>query len=365
MVRKDLVGIIGLGAVARVHLAAYRDLPDVEIVGIVDTDPAKLDLARNVLRIPAFESIEELAAKDRPNVVCVLTPPSQHESDVLRCAAAGVHVLCEKPMALSVAACDRMIAACKQSNVRLSYGASYRYLPALVSARQMIQSGAIGEVLLLRESAVGGTGIDGRATLGFTHYPQGGPGGSGMGLCDHGIHLIDTFAWLLGSSVERASGRGNISGVAQRSEVAHLEFANGAVGELVYEDGTFSTDLPQEGAFSWSGGWGVGHRDPEAGSAGRWEPHPGTIHIHGTTGALRVLYYANLLYHRDKSGLKQARVLDRPFPWNFAAQLEDFLTAIRDNRPTPVPGEAGREACRTLLTIYTSRTPALSAMRQQ
>lgn len=352
--RKVRVGIVGLGAVAQVHLAAYKNLPDVEIAGVVDIDPAKLDTARTALGLPTFRSLEDLLQQGRPTLVCVLTPPSQHESAVLGCAAARVHVLCEKPLALSVDACERMISACSQNNVRLAYGASYRYLEAMRVARRMIQTGELGDILLLREYAVGGAGLLSRETLGFTHYPKGGPGGSGMGLCDHGIHLIDAFAWLMGSPIEYARGRGNISGEPQHPEFAHLQFANGAIGQLLYEDGTFSTDLPHEGVFGWGGGWTVGERNPAAAGAGRWQSHPGCIHIHGAKGSLRVFYYANLLFHRNAEGISQIRVPDHPMPANFATQLAEVLTAIRENLPTPVPGEAGRDACRALLEIYAS-----------
>ncbi len=63
-----------------------------------------------------------------------------------------------------------------------------------MTAREMILRGDIGDVLLLREYAVGGISAAKRETLGFAHYPKGGPGGSGMGLCDHGISLQEETA---------------------------------------------------------------------------------------------------------------------------------------------------------------------------
>src|SRR5690606_27364285 len=108
-----------------------------------------------------------------------------------------------------------------------------------------------------KESVIGGSGVEHRQTLPPHHYPTGGMGGSGMGLVDHGVHLIDTFSWLMDSKVVLALGRGNITGEAQRPEYAHLEFQNGAIGQLLYEDGTYSTDLPAEGIFSGGASWGV------------------------------------------------------------------------------------------------------------
>jgi predicted dehydrogenase len=213
-----------------------------------------------------------------------------------------------------------------------------------------VLSGDLGDVLVLRESAVGGQGVEHRATLSHAHYPQGGPGGSGMGLVDHGIHLIDAFGWMLDSRVRRVVGRGNLSGKRQAPEFAVLEYENAALGFLLYEDGTFSSDLPSEGLFSWGSGWDVDGPT----TAGAWSAHPGCIHIHGTRGALRVFHYANALFHRGPRGVRQVAVEDRPAPLNFAAQLQAFADAIRTDSETPVPGEVGTEACRTLLQIYSN-----------
>jgi predicted dehydrogenase len=269
----------------------------------------------------------------------------------IECAEAGVHVLCEKPMALSVAACDRMIEACRRRGVRLCYGASYRYLPAITKAREMVLSGVLGRVLLLREQSIGGKGIEHRQTLGYSHYSRGGPGGSGMGLVDHGVHLIDVFAWMMNSRIRRVLGRGNISGDPQGPEFAVLEYENQALGFLVYEDGTFPSELPGEGVFTWGSGWDV---DGPI-EAGGWNAHPGCIHVHGTRGALRIFHYANALFHCSPAGTRQIALDSGAAPLNFAAQLTAFAQAIRTGSETPVPGEVGKETCNTLLQIYANQ----------
>jgi len=344
------VGLVGYGAVAQLHFAAYQTLTDVSVVAVADTDESKLDNARAETGAACYASVAEMLRHESLDVACILTPAASHEGVTTECAMAGVHVLCEKPMALSVESCDRMIHVCRTHRVRLSYGASYRYLPAIVRAREVVQSGEIGDVLLLRESSVGGRGVEHRGTLSDDHYPRGGPGGSGMGLVDHGIHLIDTFSWLLNSRVRRAVGRGNISGGDQKPEFAILEYENSALGFLLYEDGTFASDLPSEGLFSWGSGWDADGPT----TAGTWSAHPGCIHIHGTRGSLRVFHYANALFHRGPGSIRQLPVDNAPAPLNFAAQLKALTDAIRTDTATPVPGEVGAEACRTLLQIYSN-----------
>lgn len=349
------VGLVGFGAVARVHWRAYQGLRTIQVVAIADMDPRKAATASKECRVKAYGSVEEMLREEALDITCVLTPPAAHEQIVSVCAEAGVHVLCEKPLSLSVESCERMIRICRENEVRLCYGASYRYLPAMLAAREKIARGDIGEVLILRESAVGGSGVKHRGTLDYGHYPKGGPGGSGMGLCDHGIHLIDAFSWLTNLGVTRVWGRGNISGERQLPEFLHLEYANGAIAELLYEDGTFSTDLPVEGIFGWAGGWNLGENDPDS-EGGSWQAHPGCIHVHGTEGSLRIFYYANTLFWHNNEGLRQVRVTDEPFPQNFSKQLDAFASAIRINGETPVPGEVGLEAWRVLQNVYSTAT---------
>lgn len=354
MVTRVRIGIVGLGAVARVHVEAYRQVDGVTIVSVADTNPAQLSWAQQELGIPGYLTLEEMLRGEPLDLVCVLTPPASHEALVTACARAKIHVLCEKPMSLTVESCERMIEACRTNGVRLSYGSSYRYLPALITAREMIQRGAIGDILLLREFAVGGISAARRDTLGFAHYPKGGPGGSGMGLCDHGIHILDVFPWLIDSTTTGVWGRGNISGEPQRPEYAHLEYANGAMGELLYEDGTFTTSLPTEGTFAWGRDWSVASGTAHA-PGGAWNPDPGSVHVYGSQGSLRIYHYANLLFYRNAAGVRQVPVPDHPMPANFSMQLKAFVEAIRCDTPTPVPGEVGLDAVRTLLGVYAGK----------
>jgi predicted dehydrogenase len=349
------VGIVGLGAVANMHLKAYEKVAGMEVIGAADASPSRVASARTEFSFPIFTTLKELISELRPDICCVLTPPAAHEEATVRCAEAGVHVLCEKPMALSIRACQIMIEACRQNGVKLCYGASYRYLPTLLMAREMILDGQLGEILLLREYMVGGSGVSGRQTLGPSHYPLGGPGGSAMGLCDHGIHLIDAFGWMINAGIEGVWGRGNRTGEPQEPEYAHLKFTNGAIGQLLYEDGTYGTELPSEGLFSWGGGWSLGNEDvveARAASRANWQSQPACIHVHGTKGALRIFYYANALFHFRGRKVQQIEVPKHIVPDNFAAQMTAFTDAVRSNQAAPVSGEVGLSACRALLGIY-------------
>ncbi len=247
-----------------------------------------------------------------------------------------------------------MIARCRERGVNLFYAASYRFLPPIIKARELIQAGAVGAVQLIVETMMGGTGADGYHGMGFEHYPAGGPGGSGWGLMDHGIHLVDVFEWIGGSPIVSVYGRGQISGGLPGSEYMVMEFESGGSGHLIYHDATWSADLPNEGIFSWGPDWYDLVKAGPAGKGGRWQDQPGSIRVYGTTGALRIFHYANQLYLRTARGLEQIPVEPRPMPAQFGAELASFARSIREGTDVEVPGEVGRRALRAVLGVYES-----------
>ena len=106
------VGIAGCGAISRNHLEAFRALDDVQIVGVCDIDPERARATAAAWGVPAaVSSVGELLALGL-DLVSVCTPHPTHEDVVLEAAAAGVHVLCEKPIAIELASAERMVAAC-------------------------------------------------------------------------------------------------------------------------------------------------------------------------------------------------------------------------------------------------------------
>jgi len=298
-----------------------------------------------------YQDHKDMMSGENLDLVCVLTPVSTHPDIVTDCANYGLHVLCEKPIAVDYQAAKNMLAACSRKNVKFFYGASYRFLPALIKARELIEGGAIGTPYLLRETIVGGTGPKNQKAMSEVHYPLGGMGGSGMGLVDHGVHLIDTFSWLMDVRAVSVFGRGNITGKALSTEFAHINFANGAIGQLLYNDGTYDPDLPQEGLYSWGSAWDVNGQTP----AGRWQAHPGCIRVYGSKGALRIFHYANELYLFTDAGSEKIKLIDRPAPAQFALQMESFCKSIQENTEPQVTGEDGLSALKMLMGIYESQ----------
>ncbi|MBM4188843.1 MAG: Gfo/Idh/MocA family oxidoreductase [Gemmatimonadetes bacterium] len=346
------VGLIGLGNVALAHLEGYRQLTEIRVVAGADPRAERTTEMAARFGFRGYLDYQEMLERERLDLVSVLSTVATHPAAVIAAARRRLPVLCEKPLALTLADADLMIAACRSAGVPLFYAASYRFLEPVVKARELIQAGAIGEVRLLLETMIGTTGPSGYHDMGPHHYPPGGPGGSGNGLMDHGIHLVDVFGWLIGSEVESATGAGQISGEAPRPEHLTIRFRSGAVGHLIYDDATWPADLPAEGAFSWAPTWDEVAAGQGIGRGGIWQQHPGSIRVHGTLGSLRIFHYANQLFLRTARGIEQIRVADRPMPAQFAAELASFAASIRAGGPAAVPGEVGRAALATVLAAY-------------
>ncbi|MFV1988566.1 MAG: Gfo/Idh/MocA family protein [Gemmatimonadota bacterium] len=343
------VGIIGLGNVAVHHLEAYRPLSSIDVVSGAELRADRLEEMADTYGFTPHTDYREMLQTEQLDIACVLTPVNTHREFVEAAADHGVHVLCEKPLALALEDAEAMVASCHAAGVKLFYGAVYRFLPALVRAREMIRRGDIGEVRLLTEFLLGGRGPAHQHQMGVAHYPEGSPGGSGMGLVDHGIHLVDAFAWLLDSEIVSVSGRGNRSGASPSPELMTMRFANGATGQLVYDDGTFSCDMPGEGTFSAGAGWNVAG---DLRAAGTWHDQPGNIRIYGTEGSLRLFHYANKLFVTTASGQKQVMLPHAPSPAHFGAQMESCARSVTEDTEPETPGEAGVRALRTLLELY-------------
>jgi predicted dehydrogenase len=346
------IAVVGLGMVADGHITAYRELPDVQIVAVVDPRAERTREVAEKLSVPGFTSCAEMLRHVQPKIGCVLSTVASHRPNTELLANAGVHVLCEKPITNNLPDALAIAQVCERNGVQFMYGSSYRYLPTIVRARELIASGVIGDVVLIEERGVTGSGADKFTPMSTAHYPEGTPGGGGFGMFDHGVHLLDIFPWMIGSSINRVLGRGNYSGATMHTEYAVLEHENGAMGWLVYDEATVSSDMPWEGLFAsgltWQHGLGFG------GDPGQWLGEAASIRVHGTKGALRIYYYANRMFLCLPSGTREIIVPAAAAPTHFGRQLQTFVDALRQSNEAPVGPGIGIQALQTLLAIYRS-----------
>jgi predicted dehydrogenase len=220
------VGIIGFGRVGHGHVRAAQNVPEVRLVAIAEVDEQRRRLAAE---IGCCETVADYRALlDRPDVHIVMIglPHWLHARVAIDAAQAGKHIFVEKPMAMEVDECDRMIEAARRHNVKLMVGHSQHYNPYNRLAKQLIDGGELGELVYMTLHWTKPLGLESRPAWGMDRSK-----GGGM-LQMNGAHMIDVMRWFAGQPIVAVKGRaGNfIFGdkvKADDSFIALLQFANG------------------------------------------------------------------------------------------------------------------------------------------
>ena len=190
--RSITVAVIGAGRAGRIHAGNFASrVPGACLVALADPSEQALAEASQVLAgVSTHLDPAEVIADTAVDAVVVATPTICHESIVVAAAKAGKHVLCEKPMAMSVEECERMIAATQVAGTKLQLGFMRRYDSNFIAAKQAIERGDIGDVVCLR-SLTHGPSIPKRWQYDISK--SNGP------LAEVNSHDIDTLRWLTGS----------------------------------------------------------------------------------------------------------------------------------------------------------------------
>jgi predicted dehydrogenase len=141
------VAVIGCGAIALEHLGYLADAPLVHLVGVCDSSPAAAGFARDRSGADAaYTDAQEMLDQTRPDVVHVLTPPHTHAPIAAAAAAAGCHVICEKPAAGTLAELDAMLATADRADRRFMESQNLRWNEPIVRIADAIAAGRLGEV---------------------------------------------------------------------------------------------------------------------------------------------------------------------------------------------------------------------------
>jgi 2-alkyl-3-oxoalkanoate reductase len=195
------VGIVGCGNISLSHVSALKGVPHVTICGVCDRDEQRARLVANAAGgVSIYSDLAELLERERPDAVHILTPPATHAALAIQAMEAGCHVLVEKPMALSVAEADAMIATAKANSVKLSTCHNYLFKPSIVKARELVKSGAIGTPVYVNGYyGLSGEGNAYASAAGQSHWAWRLPGGVFTNFIPHLIYLQQEF---MGSQAE-------------------------------------------------------------------------------------------------------------------------------------------------------------------
>jgi predicted dehydrogenase len=189
------IGVIGAGAISQVaHLPVLRRLGGVEVVAICDNDLGKAQALAGRFEVQdTYDDIEEVLRYANVDIVVICTPNHLHEIHVTSALAAGVHVLCERPLALNVAGVERVIAASDKHGKRVMVGMNHRFRSDVQAVRGFLAGGDLGGLQAVRSGWY--TFQPSRQMLGWRLRRNEAGGGA---MLDLGLPLIDLGMWLAG-----------------------------------------------------------------------------------------------------------------------------------------------------------------------
>ena len=236
------VGIIGCGKIAQVrHIPEYAANPHAEVYGFYDINLARAEELAKKYGGKAYASYEELLADPAIEAVSVCAANHAHAEISIAALKAGKHVLCEKPMAITLEECEAMVAAARESGKYLMIGQNQRLAKAHAKAKELIAQGAIGKVLTFR--TIFGHGgpetwsIDPGSNVWFFDKTKAAMGA----MADLGIHKTDMIQYVLGSKIvktqavlttlDKRDATGGLIGVDDNA-ICIYQMENGVIGTM-------------------------------------------------------------------------------------------------------------------------------------
>jgi predicted dehydrogenase len=324
-------GLIGCGDIARRRIApALRDLPACEFVGVSRAHYDRAEsFAREFGAARWYGDWQQLLADREVEAVYIATPVYLHAAQTVAAAEAGKHVLCEKPMAMSVAECDRMIAACEANNVKLGISYYRHFYPSIERIRTILSSGEIGKPLIAQVNAFerfAPEASNPRRWLIEKERSGGGP------MFDFGCHRIEVLLNLLGQIKETRGFVGNA--------LFDREVEDTATALFLFESGAQASLSITHAAF---------------------EPQD-TLNIFGSRGSIHVALL-NEGTIKIKSSAGERFEAHPPHPNLHQPLIDDFTQAVLNGGAPQVQGSLGREVARIEEEIYGHAQKALGVRR--
>lgn len=331
--------LIGCGRISTNHIKAAVN-NKLEIVGVCDIIPRKMDevLAKHGLdsdsTIHHYTDYKEMIKVEEPELISIATESGNHAEIALYCIGAGINVIIEKPMAMSIEDADKIIALAEEKHVKVSACHQNRFNVAVQELRKAIESGRFGKI------SHGSIHVRWNRNKGYyDQAPWRGTwaqdGGALMNQCIHGIDLL---RWMMGDEVEEVYGatRQQLHDYLEAEDVgmAVVKFKNGAIGTIEGTTNVYPKNL-EETLYIFG--------------------ENGTVKIGGTsTNNIDVWDFADETEADSKNkGLEE--VTSNVYGNGHTSLFADVIDAIENDRKPYVDAVAGRNALEMILSIYKSQ----------
>ena len=324
---KVRIGIIGSGFMGRTNAETVtRYLQHSELMAIAGGSRAP-ELAKEY-GVECEESVECLLARHDVDAVLISTPHRDHAAQAVSAAFHGKHILLDKPMAASIAECDRILDAVNKAQVKLMIMFGQRFRICNIEARRLVQSGAIGKVKMISELILASGGL--KSLPPWQSQPEN--VGSFLG---HAVHNIDRIRWITGAEVlsvtahmQRDPASGN-----EESTMALLLLSNGAMATIWESWNIAPPGFPRSASGAWIAGE-TGNLDLDA---------YGTLKLG-----------AEVVAEQEPIDWKGQGMLSPGRMKAYQLQHQEFINSILEDREPSVTGHDGRAAVAVAEAAYRS-----------
>ncbi len=319
------VAIVGLG-IGRRHIQAYQSIPGVRVVAVADLDEAARERERREAGIPfASADYRQAIARDDVQLVSICTPDRFHAEQALFALDAGKHVLCEKPLALTMEEAAALVAKVRQTGLKLMVGHNYRFSPQFRKVKEMVDVGAVGPLLFAESSYV--QDLYFMEKLGPDYWRLKDPQDFVLG---GAIHNVDLLRWIVGEveEVHAYANHGMPFYPLDDNYCINLCFAGGRIGRLLLLLGSrlkdkFYVDLG----------------------------------VYGPEGSLRAIMQRDeVIANIDRAEGEKPETISTPAANSHALEIAYWVDCVRNDRqPTPNVIDGARAVAVCLAAIRSAR----------
>ena len=334
--------LVGCGMIARFHARAIQEIPAARVAALVSRTPGnahKLLDETGTPACPVFATVEDALKAPGVDAVVITTPSGAHLEPALAAAAAGKHVVVEKPLEVTGPRCQQIIDACDRHRVRLCTIFPSRFGDANTALKAAVDGGRFGR-LTLGETAC-------KWWRSQAYYDDGGWKGTqaldgGGALMNQAIHNVDLLLWMMGPATHVSGFTATLAHErieVEDTAVAVLRFRSGALGVLQATT-SVHPGYPKTIAVHGDRGSAVIEQDDVL----RWDFAPETA----DDRAVKERFAARV---GASGGSADPKAISHE---GHRRQLADFVAAVRENRPPKVDGREGKRAVDLICAAYES-----------
>jgi len=343
------ISIAGCSKVAHLHAKAIMSIPNAHLTGVWSRTSQKANSFAAEYNVKAYSDVMTMVKGNNVDLVIVCTAHPFHIQPAIEAAKAGANVLVEKPLASDLQDCDDIINSCKENNVRLGVISQRRWYDPVKRVREAIEQGKIGKPALATVVMLGWRDkdyYDSDEWRGTWKMEGGGV------LVNQAPHQLDILLWFMGEVDE-------VYGIWRNLNHPYIEVDDTAVAIVKFKSGAIGNILLSNSQKP--GIYGKVHVHGDNGSSVGVQTDGGAMFIAGKTGVAEppvndlwtIPGEENMLEEWIKKDTETFNNCD-PTVCYIQYQIEDFISAIADNRQLSVTGEAGRSTVELFTAIYRS-----------